>query len=121
MANQGPWGGGNSGTWGGNNNTLNYRGRGNGYFKNNRGVNDPLSDAEVNISRNGADAPRLLDCFYQNDKTLRPIEEERERAAAFFAKNACDTPKDAKKPTILIVGDSQAEFPERLVLPQPKD
>jgi hypothetical protein len=47
------WGGGNSGTWGGNNNTLNYRGRGNGYFKNNRGVNDPLSDAEVNVSRNG--------------------------------------------------------------------
>lgn len=61
-----------------------------------------------NISRNGADVPRLLDCFYQNDKTLRPIEEERERAAAFFAKNACDTPKDAKKPTILIVGDSHA-------------
>jgi hypothetical protein len=47
------WGGGNSGTWGGNNNNLNYRGRGAGYFKNNRGVNDPLSDAEVNVSPNG--------------------------------------------------------------------
>lgn len=47
------WGGGNSGTWGGNNNNLNFRGRGNGYFRNNRGVNDSLSDAEVNVGRNG--------------------------------------------------------------------
>ena len=58
--------------------------------------------------RIGASGDRLMRCFYQRDEVRRSLEEERERAAQFFASGRCAEVADPSKPTILVVGDSHA-------------
>lgn len=64
--------------------------------------------AIFNFAHNGSEVRSLLSCFYQNDKTPHPLDEERAKIAQFFDANQCARKNDPQKPTILIVGDSHA-------------
>ena len=68
----------------------------------------PLVTQVFDFSVNGAEGQRLMDCFYQRDDRAYPLEEERRRAARFFADHRCGVAEDPAKPTILVVGDSHA-------------
>ena len=68
----------------------------------------PLVARIFDYDTNGAEGERLTRCFYQRDEARYSLEEERKRAARFFEDNHCAAVEDARKPTILIVGDSHA-------------
>jgi peptidoglycan/LPS O-acetylase OafA/YrhL len=68
----------------------------------------PLVDRIFEYDANGAESRPLLDCFYQRDEARYSLDEERRRTANFFEAHHCAAIPDARKPTILIVGDSHA-------------